>query len=210
MVRALLEGRKTQTRRVVKPGTQLDSDGHCFFCGLMPEVDEQHICPPGFLPSRCPYGATGDRLWVRETWGLHGYGDFTCWMRDSVKGRSEAELRSSWELAYAADAESVYDHWRPSIHMPRWASRITLEVTGVRVERLQEITEAAARAEGIEPTARHDLYGWRNYGDTETAGDSCEYFTDPRESFRSLWESINGAESWKANPFCWVVEFRRV
>ena len=99
--------------------------------------------------------------------------------------------------------------WRPSIHMPRWASRITLEITDIRVERLQEISEDDAKAEGVEPWVIGD--GWREYGlppDVEAAG--THPLRSARDSFASLWESINGPGSWKANPWVWVIEFRRV
>ena len=88
----------------------------------------------GSVSIACPLGRPGDRLWVRETWGLHAHLDFTYWHRDSIAGVSEDEIRGSWEVAYRADADSPYDHWRPSIHMPRWASRITLEVLDVGVD----------------------------------------------------------------------------
>lgn len=130
----------------------------------------------------------GRRLWVRETW-------------------SRAKLLSSHELFYRADGEHQAgrqlalsyhereDRWRPSIHMPRWASRITLEITGVRVERLQEISEADAKAEGITV--------WE--GDRLQRGDSAG-----RQDFAALWESINGSGSWDLNPWVWCISFRRV
>lgn len=189
MVRALLAGTKTQARRAVRIPA-----GY-----VMSERDDGTPWPwyashaQGDTESpwlRCPYGEVGDMLWVRESWGLHGHGDYTWWCRDSIKGRTEDDLRLSYEVAYAADATSAYDHWRPSIHMPRWASRITLRVTSVRVERVQDISEEDARAEG------------------------CVGFYDRvpshRETFTDLWISINGAESWEANPWVWVVGFERV
>lgn len=204
MIRAILDGQKTQTRRVVKnqPADAEGCEGQVagpvcldmepwthFFRWLLPSG-----ISAGFL---CPYGQPGDRLWVRETWGLHGRGDYTWWCRDSIKGRTADDLLCSYELAYAADATSEYDHWRPSIHMPRWASRLTLEVTSVRVERLQDITEDDARAEGAaaEPS--------------EALADSPVGLS-AREAFADLWSSINGSESWASNPWVWVVNFKRV
>lgn len=174
---------KTQTRRLIKDASDVFAVG-------MGE------------PVVCPYGQPGDRLWVRETWGLHLHGDFTYWCRDSVSGRGAEELLASWEIAYAADATSTYDHWRPSIFMPRWASRITLEITDVRVERLQDISEADAIAEGVDRLPDDD--GWRDY-----LG-KCGGYKNAVVSYRSLWESINGPGSWAANPWVWVIGYRRV
>lgn len=142
------------------------------------------------MTDECPYGQPGDRLWVRETW-------------------QSAPLRGVF--AYRADpmwsgvpAPTPDGRWRPSIHMPRCASRITLEITGVRVERLRDINEDDAIAEGIQPAA---LTGhWRLYG----RGANGDMDRSPRVSYRSLWESINGQGSWDANPWVWVIEFRRV
>ncbi len=203
MVRAILEGRKFQTRRAVKPrgGGRL---------GVRPDATARELragewcfgvdCPRGWssLGSgfACPYGKPGDTLWVREAWLER---------LDHVRGAVDLNA-----IRYTADGEPPEPHrWRKRspIHMPRWASRITLEVTGVRVERLHSITEKDARAEGVENDMLSGRYGWKNYGDTETAGDSCDYFVDARDSFRSLWESINGADSWAANPWVWVVSF---
>lgn len=194
MVRALLSGAKTQTRRIACSG---DLVGVQTRDGTTVATFTDH-CGDDPLPLvvTCRQGAPGDKLWVKETWGLHAYGDFTYWNRESVAGRSEDDVRGSWEVAYAADATSVYDHWRPSIHMPRWASRLTLEVTGVRVERLQAITEADAKAEGVTPAP------FCKAG--RAAG------LEHVEAFEELWGDINGAESWAANPWVWVVSFRRV
>jgi len=163
MVRAILEGRKTMTRRVTKR----------LLLGL----------PQAEMNAQCLYGQPGDRLWARETWAENIDGD----------------------IVYRADngvAESMIDRWRPSIHMPRWASRITLEITGVRVERLNEITEADARAEGVE--CFDDTKTFRSYWD-----DFCVCLS-AKDSFQTLWAKINGPDSWDANPWVWVVEFRRV
>ena len=164
MVRALLAGTKTQTRRIVKARDLEWMDVHQ---GLR-EPDNAE---------RCPYGQPGDRLWVRET-----FGHFE---------RNE-NFAPGCEVFYRADGESLaVERWRPSIHMPRWASRITLEVTGVRVERLQDISEADATAEGV-----------------SAIPDEMRRAT-PRCDFQALWQSINGPDSWAANPWVWIVEFRR-
>ena len=175
MVRALLSGTKTQTRRVIKfkPWHQIEErDDGTPWPWMQSDDNDAGVW------LRCPYGAPGDRLWVRETWA-------------PTDGRFEP-LRS---VAYRADGEDVSlldDRWRPSIHMPRWASRITLEVTAVRVERLQDISEADAWAEGIAGDLLHRAQGWA-----------------PR-AYHLLWEQINGPGSWDANPGVWVLTFRRV
>lgn len=173
MVRALLDGRKTQTRRVVK--TDLSR-----------------------LPLKCPYGWPGDRLWVRERWGINHYR--YCGTIPKVR---PVDLADSLLAYYATEDDPEILHempWRPSIHMPRWASRILLEVTNVRVERLNAISEADAIAEGI--TRDGEDQGW----DSEAEW-VC---STPYGAYRELWESINGPGSWDANPWVWVVEFKRV
>jgi hypothetical protein len=177
MVRAILSGAKSQTRRVVKP---------------QPTFRNDHLATDlRALHERCPYGAPGDRLWVRETFSGASYneGPPRDWITDSP-------------VWYWADGNPQHGDWtkpRPGMFMPRWASRITLEVTGVRVERLNEISEPDARDEGV--TQAPD--GWW----TGCHG-SCS--TTAKGAFGLLWESINGAGSWAANPFVWVIAFKRV
>jgi hypothetical protein len=194
MVCAILSGAKTQTRRVYKPRPQDNIDD-----------------PLGALWSLpSPYGAPGDRLWVRETWGLHDHGDSGAFSCQSVRGLSEGWARERYAVTYQADWGSNMEecYWRPSIHMPRWASRITLEVSGVRVERLEDISEDDARSEGVESVQA--IQRWRNYMRERESHGINETTTTARGSFMSLWESINGTESLVANPWVWVVEFRRV
>jgi len=189
MVRAILSGTKTQTRRVVKP-QPLSVDGGVPF-GNAPKWAHAE---PGCAVMRCPYGKRGDRLWVRETWQHHEGGnvyDAAGCVADSFEP----------ETVYKASSPNYHGPWRPSIHMPRWASRITLEVTGVRVEKLQDISEADARAEGArecDPVSGREVL---------LAGPS------QRGSFvlhyRDIWEQINGPGSWDANPLVFVVEFNR-
>ena len=186
MVRAILDGAKTQTRRVVKQ----DRDG-LLDCRPTPAWDAFWKCVA------CPYGKPGDRLWVRETWRADAWFD----------GNAPNDIPDSAYIAYVSGRHAVA--WpaamgkvRASIHMPRWASRILLEVTDVRVERLQDISEADAQAEGIEYSERFAGY---------CIGEAEHYNShDPRLSYASLWESINGAGSWAANPWVWVIEFRRI
>lgn len=183
MVRAILEGRKTQTRRVC---TVTDLD----------DIREGRVAQ-GLGRFR-----VGMRLWVRETWSWVGPGHST---RDLEFLRGEGPI----DLIYRADG-SENGPWTPSIHMPRWASRITLEITSVRVERLQDISIADCLEEGV----RCPLCGY-------TATDSrlhldhaiCErrgHSPSAIREYADLWESINGPGSWDADPYVWVIEFRQV
>lgn len=222
MVRALLAGRKTQTRRVVKPqpDDSIDSLHGGKFRKRAPYTvlnnDTDRSLGYGFQDEShdwlCPYGQPGDRLWVRETF----YCDDFQYPNIELGTCSQAEYNHEY-LYYRADApkgridelipecEKGPSPWKPSIHMPRFASRITLEITGVRVERLNEISEEDAIAEGLErciPGDPHPLPYWAVPG-TNGLGN-----TDPVYCYRRLWESINGARSWELNPWVWVVEFK--
>lgn len=222
MVRAILEGRKTVTRRAVK-GIALD-----WLAGA--SFTPEYVASPA--NGLCPYGQPGDRLWVREAWRPAAWRD-EGYIAVDYRASPE-ENRTPWldvpEDIWAEmwprltdEAQSALDagrgsirregdgfrwdrgdspcRWRPSIHMPRWASRITLEIADVYVERLQDISEADAIAEGIQQCEG----GAMDY----LANDYAQGYS-PVASFRSLWESINGAGSWDANPWVWVVEFKRV
>ena len=197
MVRALLDGSKTQTRRVVKPQpTHFNPVG-------VPRLAKP-VGPNAVIT--CPYGQPGDRLWVRESWapdppcdGTWGYTTWAGCREGQIAGVPD-RFRHPRFCNYAANWLHGPIRWTPSIHMPRWASRITLEITGVRVERLQDISEADAKAEGIEKTPSGF---WSLYGQADVDGTYS-----PRSSYRALWESINGPGSWDANPWVWVVEFK--
>ncbi len=192
MVRAILEGRKTVTRRVVKP--QPD------FLGSMVDPNTPFKTLDAGLHARitCPYGEPGDRLWVRETWGLQvrsyggGAGEFIVYRATNPDA---IYCRSSEGREYPVK-------WKPSIHMHRHSSRILLEITAVRVECLQDISEEQALAEGVhgEPCdhARQACSDIGCWGDTA------------KGAFGFLWEQLNGAGAWQANPWVWVVEFKRV
>lgn len=190
MVRALLDGSKSQTRRLVKPQPRAETEP------VRPEsrgsakwvfmADADRSTRFAFGDVRCPFGVPGDRLWVRETFSPY---------IDASALKSRA--------TYRADGSGLLprQRWFPSIHMPRWASRITLEVTDVRVERLTSISEADTVAEGIE---RHVDDGVAYYGPLN------EGHAVAQVAFERLWESINGAGSWDANPWVWVISFRKV
>lgn len=186
MVRAILEGRKMQTRRVCKS----------IICTDLSDMP-QHLTRYGAVATvaKCPYGQEGDRLWVRETWATYGM-DALPDQERPLFYRADDVDRDGW--ATPPDLK-----WKPSIHMPRWASRITLEVTGVRVERLQDIRAHDAIAEGVEISdlAKLHALALRKQGRNISAA-VVEYGI--------LWESINGPGSWDVNPWVWVVEFKRV
>lgn len=216
MVRALLDGSKTQTRRVVKPqpDTAHDGEPYWFIGGYRVWGYRPTPAIPlraGGNPLPCPHGQRGDRLWVRETWQGPLLQDFeTDADADWHTPIHIHQYQNPAHCEYAADGGPAPEYtdaddvmrqgWRPSIHMPRWASRITLEITSVRVERLQDISDADCVAEGC--GALQAAIGCPM---TSAPGE-----TIPRTMFRALWESINGPASWAANPWVWAVEFRKL
>jgi hypothetical protein len=205
MVRAILDGRKTQTRRAIKPVPTFNGGGAIFDGG---DGQEDFVEPYWVFPETCKYGQPGDLLWVRETWGA-------VWPADEPVPLRQCEIEYRADLPpgctdrpgeWPADQGNGPEvpKWRSSIHMPRWASRITLEVKGVRVERLHDITEDDARAEGA---MWHDggTYwhsGWRH--------DYSDVHADAYSSFARFWNKINGPGAWEANPWVWVISFERV
>lgn len=203
MVRAILAGQKTQTRRVVKVDEEwqfvgLDGAGRTWLMNRLDPDANGNVFGDEWSYAPCPHGRPGDLLWVRETWQpIHTSACPWSQMPHVVGPDAVAVYRQAFE----ADGRCMPSgHWRPSIFMPRWASRITLRVTEVRVERLQEITQADARAEGVVDTSG----AWGELTDTDRAG--------PRGAFEALWNDINGARGlgWDANPWVWVVSFERV
>ncbi|WP_339492447.1 hypothetical protein [Pseudomonas rhizophila] len=212
MVRAILEDRKTVTRRVIKP--QPTWDGKWFqWDGHAPNskdgaVGGNTIEAADLMCWSSPYGKRGDQLWVRETWGLQvrRYGGGT--------GEHIVYRATNPDAIYCKSAEGrEYPvKWKPSIHMPRHSSRILLEITDVRVERLQDISEEQAKAEGIVGVAFRPDDGWpicTGYMVGPDDGKS-QLQTTAVGAFAGLWSSINGQENWDANPWVWVVEFKRV
>lgn len=193
MVKAILSGSKTQTRRIASKDHSATSIRWVENMETRPETGLhtgrytgwiKECGAPLLIPMKCPYGSVGDRLWVRETWKpVHCDGSGTIYSATCEDGSIKG--------------------WKPSIHMHRFRSRITLEITGVRVERLQDISEADARAEGVESLAGGFYKAYRPVGQQVACLTAVA-------SYVQLWESINGPGSWSANPYVWVLEFRRV
>lgn len=208
MVQAILAGRKTMTRRVVKPQLPIGTKWHEVYDGELNYriVDEKIVS----TLCKCPYGKPGDLLWVRENWAARDCNTSTGVVKLEYQA-SEGEysnilLKKSVMILYAPLREKK--KWKPCIHLPKEAARIWLEVTDVRVERLQEVTDREAAAEGIEYVTSPSMTvrGWRDYENAKPENGPNFY----REvmSFRSLWSKINGPESWEANSWVWVVSFR--
>lgn len=216
MVRAILDGKKTQTRRVVK------------WPAWVPEKDRIKILPTGICRvedgrvvrrMRCPYGEPGDALWVREAWRITSMDGAFCPRRAAYRAGGErplyvstgqqgaeppsypvAALRSLW----ARESDPV--KWCPSIHMPRWASRLTLRVTSVRVERVQGISDADIAAEGLTVTApATETTPAIGYVDLPSGN---RIHSTLRGCWEDLWTSVYGADSWSENPWVWAVSFR--
>ena len=197
MVQAILDGRKTQTRRAVKPQPAGEirrgepDFNHWIDTKYWERQNQKENRGIGTRGFACTYGQPGDRLWVRETWmDLQGTGI------EIVTGSRERYAYGADTLrgSYGDDQRKCYGlKWRPSIHMPRAASRITLEITSVRVERLRACNEVDAIAEGAP---------WAACGTPQEGSHKA--------GFAQLWEQINGHGSWEANPWVWVIEFRRL
>lgn len=200
MVRAILSGQKTQTRRIMKAQPVLNGSFYeVYGAGWSKGVKSVPAVNGHSLSNNCPFGAVGDRIWVRETW----QGPLVDFEHSDDLLRNAEKYENPENCVYKADgvpAPEFYDAddnlrccWRPSIHMPRWASRILLEITNVRVERLNDISEEDARSEGVTPTPL-----------------PAEKLVGGKLAFAELWASIYGYENWQANPWVWVIEFKRV
>jgi len=220
MVRAILNNQKTQTRRPMKP--QPESCPMCKDQGAYPEYDEHGYPVPVQcefcwtnpnslfnLKQKCPYGQPGDKLWVREKYYIVQNGHFTpgevtfvyaCDCPDDVHVIPKEKEHRLFEFDISPGYEIPAFGLHPSIHMPRWASRIDLEITGVREERLQDITEKDAVAEG--------------YDESLWLCERCKdhYEQEPISWFKYTWDSLNAKKGfgWDSNPWVWVIEFRRI
>ncbi|WP_282267751.1 hypothetical protein [Stenotrophomonas sp. PS02298] len=221
MVRAILDGRKTQTRRVVKMPPAFDftgglgddpsdpkhwgaEDENALWWALAAGDDVDRVLA-------CPFGQPGDRLWVREAHSIfpaHGQHRADGGRWGPWAGLPTTVSEDGKQIAYYREGFDRCDpgRWRPSIHMPRWACRLVLEITNVRVERLQAISEADALAEGIERFATVGGTACKDYsgGDGFNVRDAGSI----QRSFRSLWTSTGG--DWDANPWVWVISFKRI
>ena len=215
MVRAILDGRKTVTRRVVTVGDTIEErdDGTPW-----PYFTTWTHGDDGSPWASCPYGAPGDRLWVRETWRYHGWtedgapwikyaADYSTRLVERIPDEWSDRLADIWadlsdDANMAIDGRAADRKWRPSIFLPQWASRVTLAVTAVRVERLQEIDELDALNEGVQGRAVDGVLD----------GKPGRYVVgSARDEFAELWDGINAARApWASNPWVWRVEFRVV
>lgn len=208
MVRAILAGAKTQTRRVVKTDTRPQSDDTLMrgfppnptnvrFCGMYAKCDAPAGSRSVSFRVPCPFGWLGDRLWVRETFREYDH----CWtqecMASAVQYQSDFACRSSVGGSLP-DAVAPEKGWTPSIHMPRWASRLTLEITSIRIERLQDISEGDAKAEGVK--------AWQS--DNYRAAHNI--FDGTKLAYAELWNEINGVGACALNPWVWVIAFKRI
>ncbi|MBW5928005.1 hypothetical protein CFM96_04830 [Klebsiella michiganensis] len=219
MVRAILDGRKTQTRRIMKPQPEpCPRGGHWWPSNVfktMLHVEEEMQNGKGgwggLVGDSCPFGDLGDRIWVRETW--------------AEAGASAPDLKL-YRANYPEHVPSIYENvppteeirWTPSIHMPRWASRILLEITDVRVERLNAISEEDAIAEGMQgvicPCCKGDSEYSTSQYDAETLAVvdeiPCRTCESNRSKFFTLWDSIYGYGQHCIGEWVWVIEFKRV
>ncbi len=201
MVQAILEGRKTMTRRVVKPQPYFDEKFNLFtWDGPRPKakkytgsIASNHLGSHLESLALCGKYQPGDMLWVRESFRLS----------DFPEKEGKYEYRANMENPYAVWNTGI---WKPSIHMPKTACRLFLEVASIRVERLHDITDEDAKMEGIEKA--HDygngLFSYKNYSEMDVVDWELASL-----SFMTLWESINGKESWNSNPWVWVIEFKK-
>ncbi|MBP8005845.1 MAG: hypothetical protein KAZ18_02970 [Acinetobacter sp.] len=212
MVKAILEGRKTQTRRVMR--RQPDAVEYFKRGEETTDTNAKYAIlrcynnPKGFKKCASGWSAdakyktpfhefnVGDQLWVRETWQIIGDPATLPCQRHNLIYR--ADYPNCVDKRYDTIPDISEVKFKPSIHMPRWASRIQLEITNIRVERLNDISDSDAKAEGVLET----MYGWKSQSD------SYRYGETPSAAFHILWEEINGSESIKANPWVWVVEFK--
>lgn len=191
MVRAIIDGLKTQTRRIIKPQPEITKDGWKWKSSHM--VIGENALPSDESPLPFTYQAKyqpGDILWVRETWNYSDDLEYPYLYKQKEQDELKAEFFKRMK-------------WKPSIFMPKEACRLFLKVTDVRVERLQDISEDDAIAEGIEEVHPAPfLIRYKNYLENG-------YLDSPIESFKTLWQSINGKESWKRNPWIWAYEFEK-
>ncbi|OCY53716.1 hypothetical protein [Acinetobacter pittii] len=205
MVKAIIEGRKVQTRRLVKE--KLISEQAEFECGNRPNVIRSEPSLQYYIDKGCPFGQVGDHLWVRETFCIGSIEEedhYQGWPKPLYVHQDgdpkQYPIYKEWCLREGISFDDV--HWKPSIHMPRSASRILLEITKIRIEKLNQISNQDAVQEGLLKLPASGRY-------VVSRGD--QYFgaasNNPCEVFKWLWESIYGSSSWELNPWVWVIEF---
>lgn len=195
MVRAILDGRKTQTRRVMKVQPMLNGDRWEVYSASVEKGNKSiPVTPWGSIENNCPFGKVGDRLWVRETWRKFDFSD-ECGCSEYPCGCPE-----NGAIMYRATQDDGESKWRPSIHMPRRYSRITLEITDVRVERLNDISRSDAIAEGAPPS----------HPTIDAISRECGFPDFSRSWFGQTWWHIYGKKNWQDNPWVWVIEFKRI
>lgn len=202
MVKAILDNRKTMTRRIIKEKIIDDYyDYDDWVSSVAPaDIPSSRYYEKEFFMMRNKYNI-GDVLWVRETWNT---------LHEFIK-KPDYSVMDNSDFVYKANNNRI-DKWKPSIYMPKEAARIFLEVVNVRVERVQDISEKDAIAEGIEPTITNTIAGGTFYPGQMYKNYLPYGYTDvyPKDSFRSLWSKINGEQSWNDNPWVWVVEFKQI
>ncbi|MPS86536.1 MAG: hypothetical protein E2588_21110 [Enterobacter sp.] len=212
MVRAILDGRKTQTRRPVNPQPELTAgSGFSWKGGIYGSGSSDRETNKNFAHVVCPFGKLGDRIWVRETWAEAGAGapDLKLY-----RANYPDHVPAHYENVPTADEI----RWTPSIHMPRWASRLMLEITGVRVERLDKISEEDAIAEGMQGVICRSCKGDPDYSTTQYDPDTlaavdeipCQSCSSNRSKFFSIWDSIYGEGNHCMGDWVWVIEFKVV
>ncbi len=201
MVRALLDGRKTQTRRpIIWKQTRFTEIGEREDGSKWPwSEDAEHACD---FWHPCPFGAVGDRIWVREAFRVHSRATDVATLVYKASERNSWTEQTRRVPVAVCNKPATPEKWTPSLHMPRWASRILLEITDVRVERLNAINEHDAQAEGV---AKLRGGFWKHYQPGWT-----QHQLSARGSFVTLWKSIYGDESWNSNPWVWVIKFKRI
>lgn len=204
--------RKTQTRRIIRIpqvylsgyGAELvkiSEDRQGFLMEGWPKQDREFGNFGRCQRIKCPYGAVGDRLWIRERFLYRN-------------NRQSVVFYAGMDPVEAAGFGAMYGGWKPSIHMPRWASRLTMENTRIRAERVQDISEEDAKAEGIrkedlppDPDGFHPPGSYGFVGNNNPLG---KIWPTAKEAFAELWDDTNGAGAWKRNDWCWVVDFKRI
>lgn len=205
MAQAIEENRKTKTRRTKGLETvtsnwafiemdESSDNSYARFYDSFFNDENNNPTDESYKTIKCPYGKPGDVIWVRETWQKRS--------DDAIaKGFEKYYYKAGWNGCTEAG-------WKPNIHMPKTAARYFLKIKSITVEKLQDITEADAKAEGVEFIESVESYV--DYRFNYMKENRMEFFNQAKDSFQSLWQSINGEESWKDNPFVWVIEFERI